>query len=103
MDPTIAVALITTIGGVVTVFVQNIRLGRRLDSVKSDTHEVRARTRNIDTQVTNSHTENFRVEVTDGFTAIHDRLDQQAGDIRGLKFQVAGLQNRFTKHIDRGD
>lgn len=116
----ILVALITGLCAVAAMWLQTRGTRRDLKQVKDNSvktheeaaatkaavHSVQTQVRRIDTQVTNSHTENFRDEVTRGFAEIHERLDDQhqahSADIKGLRFQVASVQNRLSNHIDNG-
>jgi len=113
----ILVALITGICTAFAAWLANRPVRRSVAKIERETHgasravaDVQSRVANIDTQVTNSHTQNFRDEMTEGFARVNERLDIQGGhlaantsDTRALKFQVASVQDRLAKHIDRGD
>ena len=106
MTENVWVALITT-GGTVVIAVIGVALEllrRELKGIKQDTSVAKE-------QVTNSHEENFRVEMsrrldgisdaqTAGFAAVHRRLDRQAGAIKAGAREVAALGTRLTEHID---
>lgn len=95
MTPEIWAALIAQVGILGAAVLQQRGLRR-------DVREVKHRTRNIDTQVTNSHAENFRDEVTRSFDEMKDRLDAHGAKISVVQKQVSAVDRRLTKHIDLG-
>lgn len=94
MSPDVQVAVVGAVATVAVAFIGWLQQ-RQLKGIRRDTAVTKE-------QVTNSHEENLRVEMTRQFNDVHLRMDRQAAAWAATAAEVRQVNARLTSHIDGG-